>query len=99
MKNILSSNPIRAFVETMIDKDTDIAMNSSVLKDDLYRAYKRYCNDRQLSVEGNQTFSRKLKKEYSIADQQLRMNGKREWFWVSIRLKEYVKVDDEHETF
>jgi putative DNA primase/helicase len=98
-KYIQSSNPIRAFVETMIDKDTDIAMNSNELKVVVYEGYQRFCNDRKLGIEGSQTFNRKLKKDYGLTDDQFRVQGKKEWFWTSIKLKEYVKVDEDQETF
>jgi hypothetical protein len=65
----------------------------------VYNAYQRYCNDRKLGIEGCQTFNRKLKKEYGLVDQKLRIDGKPEWCWISIKLKEYVKVDGDQETF
>ena len=62
-KYILSSNPVRAFVETAVDQqDTDTTSS----KEEMYEGYKRFCKGKKLGIESEQSFSRKLKKEHGL---------------------------------
>jgi hypothetical protein len=91
-KYILSSNPVRAFGEAALEQDTD----SSPTKEEVYRSYKMFCNDKKLAAESEQSFSRKLKKEFGFNDMQMRDNkGCRAYYWIGIRITDWKAVAEE----
>ena len=58
-----SSDPIRLFVETSIDRTSQEAKETYEPKVDVYEAYGRFCAEKRLGKESSETFSRRLKKE------------------------------------
>ena len=90
-KYILSSNPVRAFFESAIEYDNDRAPPKS----EVYASYKAFCNSKKLSTESEQSFNRKLKKEFGLKDMQIRdEKGNRAYHWVGIRIKDWKPAED-----
>ena len=89
-KYILSSNPVRAFFETALEQDNDRA----ILKSEVYASYRMFCNSKKLAAESEQSFSRKLKKEFSIRDTQMRDDrGNRGYYWIGFRIKDWKPTE------
>jgi P4 family phage/plasmid primase-like protien len=94
-KYILSSNPVRAFFEGAIEYDN----NRAALKSEVYQAYSKFCNAKKLAAESEQSFSRKLKKEFGLNDMQIRdENGNRPYYWVGIKLKDWTPTEEGQNT-
>ena len=90
-KYILSSNSIRAYFEAAIEYDNDRAPSKS----EVYASYKAFCNSKKLSTESEQSFNRKLKKEFGLKDMQIRDDkGGRPYYWVGIRIKDWKPAED-----
>ena len=91
-KYILSSNPVRAFVEAAIEQDID----SSPTKEEVYGSYKMFCKVKKLTAESEQSFSRKLKREFGFKDMQMRDGkGGKPYYWIGIRIKDWKEVAEE----
>jgi hypothetical protein len=55
-----------------------------------------FCNDKHLAAESEQSFSRKLKKEFGFNDMQMRNSkGCRGYYWTGIRIKDWKAVAEE----
>jgi RFX DNA-binding domain len=94
-KYIQSSNPVRAFVEASLEKSSD----SSESKDDVYKAFKMFCDAKNLPMESEQSFSRKLKKEYGFNDVQRRDDkGHKPYYWIGIKLKDWKPAEEGQST-
>jgi putative DNA primase/helicase len=94
-KYILSSNPVRAYFEAALEHDNDRIFSKS----EVYASYKMFCNTKKLAAESEQSFSRKLKKEFGLKDMQIRdENGSRAYYWVSIRIKDWEPVEEGQNT-
>jgi putative DNA primase/helicase len=61
-KYILSSDPIRAFTEKCIARDND----SKPSKEEVYAAYRSFCMANKITIDSEQAFSRKFKKEQGV---------------------------------
>lgn len=88
MKYMLSSNPIRAFIETCIEVDSD----GKETKPDVYDAYQRFCNYYKLGIESSQSFSRKLTKDFGWKD--LQSSDKKYYYWLGKKLKDFAAVEE-----
>jgi hypothetical protein len=62
LKYIESSDPIRLFIETSIDRTSQNAKEGYETKADVYEAYVRLCKEKRLGTESSETFSRRLTK-------------------------------------
>ncbi|HZA68787.1 MAG TPA: hypothetical protein VE548_03735 [Nitrososphaeraceae archaeon] len=94
-KYILSSNPVRAFFEAAIEHDN----NRATLKSEVYESYKMFCNAKKLAAESEQSFSRKLKKEFGLKDTQMRdENNNRSYYWIGIRIKDWKPTEEGQNT-
>ena len=90
-KYIMSSNPVRAFFEAAIEYDNDRASSKS----EVFTSYKTFCNSKKLAAESEQSFNRKLKKEFGLKDMQMRdEKGGRPYYWIGIRIKDWKSVDE-----
>jgi hypothetical protein len=90
---IQSSNPVRSFVEKAVRGDE----NGAISKQDMYDAYMRFCTDKKLGVESEQSFSRKLKKEHGLNDMRMSKGG-RPYIWTGVRLIDWKKPEDEDQS-
>lgn len=90
-KYIASSNPIRIFVENYIEMDV---INNDETKEDVYNSYEGFCTENRLSKESNETFSRRLKKEYGLKYRQERTGKTRAYYWQNIRLRGRKEVEE-----
>lgn len=58
-----------------------------------------FCNAKKLAAESEQSFSRKLKKEFGLKDMQMRdEKGGRAYYWVAIRIKDWEPAEDGQNT-
>jgi putative DNA primase/helicase len=88
---ILSSNSERAYFEAALEYDNDRAP----LKSDVYKSYKMFCKANKLAAESEQSFSRRLKKEFSLKDMQMRdEKGGRAYYWVGIRIRDWKPIEE-----
>jgi phage/plasmid-associated DNA primase len=55
----LALNPIGSFIEQAIAGD--LTESDKVIKDELYRAYTRFCKEKRLAVESKENFGKILK--------------------------------------
>jgi putative DNA primase/helicase len=92
-----SSDPIRLFVETSIDRISQEAKESYEPKVDLYEAYGRFCAEKRLGKESSETFSRRLKKE-GLEYEPKKIDGTKIYVWKNIKLKDWTKVEEGQET-
>ena len=88
-----SSDPIRLFIETSIDRTSQEANESYEPKVDVYEAYRRFCAEKRLGIESSETFSRRLKKEGLEYDEK-KIGGIRIYVWKNIKLKDWTKVEE-----
>jgi hypothetical protein len=80
------------YPESALEQDS----NSAPSKQEVYESYERFCNANKLAVESEQSFSRRLKKQYGFKDLQMR-NEKcsgRSYFWVGIKLKDWKAAEE-----
>jgi phage/plasmid-associated DNA primase len=87
-KYMLSSDPIRAFIENCITIDA----NGRESKLDVYDAYQRFCNYYKLGVESSQSFSRKLTGEYGFKDWQ--SSDKKSYYWLGVKLRDFAPTQE-----
>jgi hypothetical protein len=83
-KYMLSSNPIRPFIENCVSLDNI----SKEAKEDVYDAYKRFCNHYKLGVESYLTFGRILKGEHHFKDGQYSGSDRR-YYWKDYKLTSF----------
>jgi putative DNA primase/helicase len=92
-KYILSSNPIRAFTEKCVKLDS----NEKPTKDEVYAAYRAFCFANKITIDSEQAFSRKMKKQEGFKDNR-RRNRKTndyEYYWEGIRIVDWKVVAEE----
>ena len=90
-KYILSSNPVRAFFEAALEYDNDKAPSKS----EVYVSYKMFCDAKKLAAESEQSFSRKLKKDFGLNYKQMRdEKGGKAYYWIGIRIKDWESAED-----
>ena len=93
-KYILSSDPIRAFVELVIDTNDK---NHNTLVTDVYDAYVRFCSDKKLGVETRQTLTRRLGLQGFVKKQDTNKKGNQPWLWIGVKLKDYGVAEEGQE--
>ncbi len=93
-KYILSSDPIRAFVELAIDTNDK---NHLTLVTDVYDAYVRFCSDKKLGIETRQTLTRRLGLQGLVKKQDTNKKGNQPWYWIGVKLKDYAATEDGQE--
>jgi hypothetical protein len=84
-KYILSSDPIRAFVEEHIQWNSD----KRTSKSEMYDSYTRFCKGKKLTVESEQSFSRRMTRKHKFEYKQCaNERGRSDYYWMDITLKE-----------
>ncbi len=82
----IASDPAKAFVE----ERCDVGAEFKILKDELYEAYKVFCDEHRVQLSGNKQFAKELRQVpgLSITDKQYQKDGVRVRWWLKIQLKE-----------
>jgi putative DNA primase/helicase len=89
-KYILSSDPIRAFDEACIRIDKDDSTRK-ISKEVVYQAYRNFCLNKKVSIESEQSFSRRLKETRGYQDKQARNDlGIKAYYWVGIKIVDWM---------
>jgi putative DNA primase/helicase len=89
----MTYDPIKSFKDKVIAKDS--VDSDYEIKDDLYRAYRRFCKFYKLPVQQKETLGSILnKKPYGWKDGRKMTDGIRKTIWKGIRLKQRWKSDD-----
>ena len=94
-KYMRSSNPIRSFAESAIEKDNDA--NANIKIDKMYDAYVEFCKYYKLSKETDFAFSRIFAK-LGFKKKQVRMGRRRPWVWTHVKLIDWqneLEYDDD----
>ncbi|HET6589367.1 MAG TPA: phage/plasmid primase, P4 family [Candidatus Nitrosocosmicus sp.] len=85
-------NPIRAFLDEAILEES--VESDTVIKDDMYDAYVKYCNKYKIAKKQKESLGKELKKN-KIEDGRMsvEIDGKRKMCWKRVKLRpEYEKV-------
>ncbi|MBA7471240.1 hypothetical protein ES707_06543 [subsurface metagenome] len=82
----IASDPARAFVE----ERCDVGAEFKILKEELYEAYKVFCDEHRVQLSGDSQFAKELRQVpgLSINDHQYQKDGVRVRWWLRIQLKE-----------
>jgi hypothetical protein len=92
-KYVRGSNPIKYFVEKALT--TVDAAGNKIPKDIMYDSYRYFCHVKKIAPESEQSFSRKLTKEFGFkAEQFRRKDGERLWCWVGVNIVKWKAVED-----
>lgn len=76
------SDPVYAFAKDCLVEDK----SSFVIKDDVYQAYRKYCEENELKILDKNVFGRVLPKHIQTKGKKETIEGKRVYVWDSIRL-------------
>jgi putative DNA primase/helicase len=90
-KYVRGSNPVEYFVKKALVLDS----TARVKKLNLYDAYERFCQEFGLPPESEQSFSRKMSKDFGFNCKQYRDKGEKPYFWIGIRLKTHDEIDEQ----
>lgn len=96
MKYIESSDPIRAFVEKVVDHTNNPVDIAS--KEEIYNGFTKFCNEKKLNPESHDTVSRRLIKQYGFIDKKMQNDGVRKSYWIGVKLKDYAKTEEGQDT-
>ena len=80
----LARDPISEFQKAAIEEDS--IADDRVTKDQVYKAYKLFCNSKKPMVLSKEKFGNVIKNQNQYQESRLR-TGKRETIWKGIRLK------------
>jgi len=84
-------NPIKAFLEEALAEELTDADEET--KEDIYKAYQKYCDEYYLPVEKFEMLSRILKGRFGFLDKRRELNEVKIAYWKHMRLTgEYVRV-------
>lgn len=86
---IRGSNPIRYFVDMAIAHGED-----KIPKDHLYDSYSWFCREKKLPIESEQSFSRKMSKEFGYQYRKFRISGVGVYCWENIRFIDWKVSED-----
>lgn len=67
-----------------------------MIKDDLYRAYARFCKEKRLAIESKENFGKILKKQFRYQDGR-EASGMRRTMWKGIKLTGVYNLEDEQQ--
>jgi putative DNA primase/helicase len=93
-KYIRGSRPVRYFYEKALAGEVD----GRVKKLDMFEHYEAFCKYHGLSVESEQSFSRRLKDEVHLVTERLRIDGERVYVWMDVKLVDWVKKEEEEQS-
>ena len=85
-------DPIGSFIEQAVAEDS--TESDRVTKDDLYRAYARFCKEKRLAVESKENFGKILKKRFNYQDGR-EASGVGRTIWKGVRLTGMYNLEDE----
>ena len=91
-KYMRGTNPIGYFVEkalTLVD-----AAGNKILKEIMYESYRFFCHAKKIAPESEQSFSRKLKKEFGFQDARFRKGGERVTCWIDVKIVDWKAAED-----
>jgi hypothetical protein len=88
-KYVRGSNPVQHFVEKAITNGAE-----KIPKEVLYESYCWFCREKNLPIESEQSFSRKLSKDFGFHSKQVRMNGTKTYCWENIRFIDWKVLED-----
>jgi putative DNA primase/helicase len=90
----LALNPVGSFIEQAVAEDS--TESDRVTKDDLYRAYARFCKEKRLAVESKENFGKILKKQFRYQDGR-EASGARRTIWKGVKLTGLYNLEDEQQ--
>jgi putative DNA primase/helicase len=90
-KYMRGANPVGYFVEKVVVADAA----SKVRKLDMYESHQNFCSENGLPLESEQSFSRKLTKDFGFTCKQYREKGEKPYFWIGVRLKTHKERDEQ----
>lgn len=94
---LMSVNPIKFFADKALNP---IPQNEKLTpKPEMYDAYLRFCRHYRLPIESEQSFSRKLTKEFGYHYELHRVNKERIYCWDNVKLSDWVGTDESQKTF
>lgn len=86
-KYVKGSDPIKYFTEKGIERSED--PRQIVIKRDLYEHHNKFCSYFGLTVQSDQSFSRRLKKDFGYDSDRGKVNSNLEYYWVGIKSKDW----------
>ncbi len=95
-KHERACNPVKAFVSEAIEFD-DSSENDYIIKNDLYRSYRKYCKKYSLAPKSIEALGRDLKKNLLWEEGRETKGEKRRTCWLGKRLKPEFMVEDEQQ--
>jgi putative DNA primase/helicase len=91
----LAVNPLGYFLKDAIAEDS--VESDKTIKEALYQAYKRFCNEHELAVESEGNFGKILKNKLQYQDGR-ESSGQRRRFWRGVKMTEKYDVAAEQQT-
>lgn len=83
----MSSDPVKYFYEKALAPE----LGSKIPKPDMLDYYEKFCQYYRLTPESDQSFSRKLTKDYHLSTRQYRIKGEQVRCWVDVRKVDWQK--------
>jgi phage/plasmid-associated DNA primase len=91
-KYVRGSNPIQYFVEKALTVTG--ASGKKVPKNEMYDSYLFFCREKRIAPESEQSFSRKLTKEFGFQAKQFRKDGTKIWAWIDVIIQNWKAIED-----
>ena len=91
-EQIKKKYPIGSFLEQAVAGDS--TESDKIIKDDLYKAYARFCKEKRLAVESKENFGKILKKQFGFQDGR-EASGDRRTMWKGVKLAGIYNLEDE----
>jgi putative DNA primase/helicase len=89
-KYVRGSNPIQYFVEKAISSGDE-----KIPKDRLYESYCWFCREKNLPIESEQSFSRRLTQDFGFHHKQVRLDGTKVYCWENIKFIDWKVSEDQ----
>jgi putative DNA primase/helicase len=90
-KYMRSANPVGYFVENMLVNDA----TAKTKKFEMYEKYERFSLENGLALESEQSFSRKMTKDFDYRTKQLRDKGEKLYFYIGVREKTTLEIEEQ----
>lgn len=92
-KYMMSMDPVRSFYEKALVPES----GSKIPKPEMLEHYNKYCRYHGLTPESDQSFSRKLTKDYHVKSKQVRVKGESYpvYVWLDFRLVDWQEVQEQ----
>jgi P4 family phage/plasmid primase-like protien len=91
LKHHLITDPVKAFLE-IATEPTDYESEPDITKEELYKAYQKFCTFYKLPFQKYDPFCKTVKAR-SVRDGRETGTGERKRIWIGIRLKKYLFQD------